>query len=440
MNVLPWFDRETWRLDRYEWMLVAAGSLGVGLVTVIAWSTPFATFLFLVLPAVLLFITGQPLGQLELTRLGVWAGITILYVTLSIFWSADFMWTLDALWPLYGSIAAVGLGLSAFRAPPVNWLAHLCRAALISYCICLSFALIEQTTDHAIKRILFWPFQAIHLVDGDIAINWEHVSKVRPHRSNWSVTLLIFLAWPLLIFLETQLKPAEFRIGRLLLMLALAATVLQSDHQSAMVAYVAGWIIFAIARLNFRIAVLLTAFAWVAAFIIFIPITKLAYQNDLHLSEQQLPASFRHRIVLWKFTVDKIAEKPVFGVGAGATHPLNEARKDVAEKVPGTDFLMETGTHAHNIYLQVLYELGIVGTVLLAILGLLVIAAIFSLGQNMNGSYFLALFATWAAQSGFSFGLFEAWYVFAITFAVCLAIAAQSHWILVRSTAYQRKF
>jgi len=439
MNISIWFKRETWRLDNYEWGLATTSSLAVGLVTTTAWLTPFATLLFIAVPAIIVFFTNRTGGKLTRGGLtwmpfGLLAVLLVSYLVLAMTWSVDTGWAIRALWPVLATILVVYIASFTYRALPLNWLTHFCRAALIAYCVCLIFGFVEETTDHALKRLLFWPFQAIGFEGGEFQVDWNHISQVRPYRTNWNMTTFIFLIWPILIFLRTQITVSEFRVARILLLLVVAAMISQSHHQAAIVALLGGYTIFGIARLNLRIAALLTALGWLMAFLVVVPASKIAYQNGVHLAEEYLPSSFRHRIVLWKFTSEKITEAPLWGVGTGSTHPLNEARKELAQKVPGTIFIFETGTHPHNIYLQTLYELGIFGALIIAGAGLVVIASIYHMGNAMNASYGLAAFAAWAVQSAFSFGLFEVWYVFALAFTVCLFIAVQAHWYLAKDT------
>lgn len=426
MNVSNWFAREAWLLDRDEWVVVVSASLAVGLATTTAWATVAATVILLLGPGLLLFIRGRSLMPAEPTAADGALLVLGCFAVLSVTWAADYYWWARAIWPLFGALLAVAAARMVFGALPANWLEHGCRAMLVTYCVILAYSLFEESSGHAIKYVVFWPFQAIGLRDGGLVVDWNHVSKVVAYRTNWNMTVLCFLVWPILLILRLKVSRPDFRVGRLIILIALAATVAQSHHQAAVAALLAGGIAFGAARLNLRLAAIAVAVAWVAAFVVVVPLALKAYDSGLQRSES-LPLSFRHRVVFWKATADRVGERPVLGVGAGSSHPLNEAGKATAQEAPGTPFLLETGAHPHNVYLQVIYELGIIGAILMAGAGLFVLFTAVQVGGGY-APYNLAAFATWAVQSAFSFGLFEAWYVFAMALAVCMLVAAQAFW------------
>ncbi|HAZ44265.1 MAG TPA: hypothetical protein DDW76_24445 [Cyanobacteria bacterium UBA11369] len=67
----------------------------------------------------------------------------------------------------------------------------------------------------------------------------------------------------------------------------------------------------------------------------------------------QAPSSYKARLVLWQAAIDEFSKKPITGIGIGT----------FAEHV-GIRFTGRTGFHVHNIFLQVLVELGIPGCLL----------------------------------------------------------------------------
>lgn len=67
----------------------------------------------------------------------------------------------------------------------------------------------------------------------------------------------------------------------------------------------------------------------------------------------EAPSSYKARLVLWQAAIAEFTKKPVTGIGIGV----------FAEHV-GIRFTGRTGFHVHNIFLQVLVELGIIGCLL----------------------------------------------------------------------------
>ncbi len=423
MNFSSWFAKSTWRLDRYEWACVIVASFATGLIVSTAWAAATATLLLLFAPIALLLVSKEGFACCDFEPVDGLVVFVIGYAAVSTTWAADAYYSARAFWPITLAMGIVVVARNTFPILPHTWLGHLGRAAVVAYCATLTFLLIEETTDHALKRVLFWPFQAIHWSNGGPVVDWQHVSRVVPYQTNRNVMTAVFLIWPVLLLLRTQIDRGAFKAMRLLLLVAVTATVAQSHHQAAIVALIVGAATFGIARLNLNFAVVAVAVFWIASFVAAVPVAQLIYKHGWHTAETLQP-SFRHRVVFWKYTADRILERPTFGVGLGSTQPLNEARKHVAETVPGTSFLLETGVHPHSIYLQVLYELGIIGAALVLVLGLGVIRAIHDMSLPMQAPYMLALFASWSAQSAFSFGLAEAWFIFVLVFAICLSFAA----------------
>jgi len=93
-------------------------------------------------------------------------------------------------------------------------------------------------------------------------------------------------------------------------------------------------------------------------------ITKRLTQHEMRLSEngnaswplQTTDNSTRFRLLMWQEALLRIEEKPVFGWGAGSSSMLI-----LTSDVVGHHF-----RHFHNLYLQILAELGIVGMLLIS--------------------------------------------------------------------------
>ena len=99
-----------------------------------------------------------------------------------------------------------------------------------------------------------------------------------------------------------------------------------------------------------------------------IPLDFLAFKAGLHQADW-LPKSARARIIIWEYTAERVLENPC---------PRHRRRLDPAvkakavtapEKPEGFVFRRTTGQHAHDLFLQSWYELGLFGTILVAIAG-----------------------------------------------------------------------
>ncbi|RPG34541.1 MAG: O-antigen ligase domain-containing protein [Muricauda sp. TMED12] len=336
----------------------------------------------------------------------------------SIIWAYETYWSIRAL----AIFAALGMGLllanGAFTAMPQRWRIHLARAASASFMVFLFYGVFEEISNHQLKRILFWPFQAISIDGLSAVINWSHISEVRAYRTNWNMTTLSLLLWPVLYFITRNMTHCKTRLVEIIVFLTALAMVMHSQHATAMIAFAVGCAFYYSARANFTWALGLLALTWISVFALVVPISNVLFAYEIH-KNGLAPDSFKHRVVLWKYTSDRIAERPLLGVGLGSTHPMNEAVQAKAETVGGTPYRLQTGTHPHNIYLQVWYEIGLIGVICIGSFGLAIIYAISQIAQAIR-NFACAAFAVAMTTSLSSFGWYETWYASAI--ALCCAL------------------
>lgn len=157
---------------------------------------------------------------------------------------------------------------------------------------------------------------------------------------------------------------------------------------------------------------------WCSACLLVIPIVVALHQTDLHKKSSLGFTSARHRIVIWNTTAAKVWKSPILGIGADATATLTEveAKQNLAEtgNLPRDgQFEASAARHAHNVFLQVWYELGAVGALLFMAVGLAVLALI----ARVNATAQPALLAHFAAVVGlmsFSYSVWQLWFQGAI--------------------------
>lgn len=99
--------------------------------------------------------------------------------------------------------------------------------------------------------------------------------------------------------------------------------------------------------------------------------------------------SHRHRVEIWSFALERIAERPLFGWGF-------DAARHVLGTPDGTGMFAAApmSLHAHNITLQVWLELGIGGVVLVAALGYVLARIAAGLPQPLAAAALAGLAAT----------------------------------------------
>ena len=133
-----------------------------------------------------------------------------------------------------------------------------------------------------------------------------------------------------------------------------------------------------------------------------------------------LPVSAAHRLVIWDFAIERIAERPVLGWGMEASRripgggdPPSEARlaRFGLSGPPNHDILAAATLlplHTHNGPLQIWLELGLVGALLTALLAVLLGRA---LARTARPGIAAAMLASAAITGLVSFGVWQEWWV-----------------------------
>ena len=234
----------------------------------------------------------------------------------------------------------------------------------------------------------------------------------------WPATLIAVDLWRARLRAQPLLAPSLpgklLRIGFLPAVAAVLGAaglaIALGGHQSSQTAIVAGIATFVLASFLPRTAVVAAIATWALLVLLIVPIVMGAHGKGLH-EAPWLFHSARHRVVIWNRTVERIALKPWVGIGADATPAAKEFADDL--KTKDGQFPVSTGRHAHNAYLQVWYELGGIGALLLLVAGLALLAAIAVLPAYLL-PWALAQAATSAIMAASSFSMWQVWFLASI--------------------------
>ena len=145
------------------------------------------------------------------------------------------------------------------------------------------------------------------------------------------------------------------------------------------------------------------------------------------------PNSFTHRILIWDFTIDRIAEKPLFGWGleTSRTIPGGDEKRKINYAVPWADKPLiiwdeNLPLHPHNGALQVWLELGLFGMlVVVALLRKIVRTQVVDRSVQAAGpmaGFLGAVIAVYCV----AFGLMQSWWI-AIMFLGWAALRAMEY-------------
>ncbi len=257
----------------------------------------------------------------------------------------------------------------------------------------------------------------VQVVDGSIVGVYRYVL-------NRNVGALNLVVWPtaaLFAITAAWARDSRFhRFGQWILLPIVALATFTSEHESSKAALAVSLLVFGVAAWS-RHGLRLAATGWVCACVLVIPAVQLAAHLKLEESPY-LAKSAQGRLVRWNEIVHRIADAPLMGLGAdGMRSAYDTARQQTActDERP----TCKTGRHPHNVYLQVWYELGVVGMLIFAGLGLAVLRLIGRTSDRLQ-PYALATFTATATMIAFSWSLWQLWLCCAIAMsAVLIALA-----------------
>jgi len=258
----------------------------------------------------------------------------------------------------------------------------------------------------------------VKVVDG-------RVIRLNMSELNQSVAILAFLLWPGLLALSA-LQGSRRMLFSLLFFLAVAVPIALSEHASSQVALIASTLILPLAWVRPRTVIRLLAMAWCLGFVLVIPLDHLAYKADLHRAEW-LPQSAQARIIIWDYTAERVVERPWLGIGADSTKGTKADNPKPREWPKGFVSPRTTGHHAHNLFLQTLYELGVVGAILVAMAGAAVILRLALLPEQAR-PYAVAAFTIFAVIAGLAWGMWQAWLICAVGLLVLYLLLPAAHY------------
>lgn len=192
-------------------------------------------------------------------------------------------------------------------------------------------------------------------------------------------------------------------------------------HQTSMIAVSVGVCVALLATVRFRWAVGLVSASWVLVWLLAIPGARVLYFAEIYNSTW-LFRSARHRVVIWNATAEKTMDNLFFGIGADATRAVRDMEQ--MWEMDG-EFVRSVGSHAHNVYLQTWFELGLVGACLGMLVGLLILRKIAALSSLARVAA-LGQFALVATLFAASYSLWQVWLLSAVALAIVfLGLAAE---------------
>ena len=321
-------------------------------------------------------------------------GLLLLWSGLSAVWSIHPLRSLE----VAGHLGGLWIGALVLIAAESR-LAHPVRllvCALIGMGISIFLAVIELTTHGVLSGLLYR----------------HHYFPTGMNRGAVASAVLLLPALATAIHLRRPVLGAAAGFGMTAIVYALKATIAKLALPAACVA--AGMLLLARGAMV-RIAALATILLMLTAPLTFPRLADIPGALDRAYAFKQ---SLGHRLEIWHFVGDRIAERPLWGWGL-----------DASRAIPGGDQLIRLGEkwlplHPHNAALQLWLELGLPGCTLFACFAALLWVRLDRVGYPplfaaaAGGGLFAAMIAAFG-----SYDIWHEWWIGALSlmlFLVCV--------------------
>jgi O-antigen ligase len=281
---------------------------------------------------------------------------------------------------------------------------------------------IEVVLKHPLHLQVFAAFPALTPQVSGSVVEAGILKSLPSHFLNRHIAALTFLIWPALLIAGTLASSSRARIVLLTCLVPVIPAVFASDHESSKVALAGGVAAFCVLLLTPRLGKPLLAAAWILACVAVVPLAHIAYDRQLHKADWLQPSA-QQRIVIWGVTSAKVAEAPLFGHGLVAARALGRKEKESPKYEAGSPYMVSTGPHAHNVYLQVWFDSGLVGIALMVSIGLFALTAISRVARAHQPALYAA-FATGALMAASSFSIWTRWFLASYALAAIFAVLA----------------
>ncbi|WP_009871205.1 O-antigen ligase family protein [Paramagnetospirillum magnetotacticum] len=359
---------------------------------------------------VVLLIIVAVAGLWSLLRSGTFSwplgrGIAIAFMVFIVWGGLSRWWevTPGLALPRAGQIAAlIGAGIislaaaSHLNAAGRRWVAWgLTAAMVVFFAVILADLLSRGAVDDFVMRLRGQPPSKFHVM------------------SHFKIGISIFgiLLAPLLVWYWRQRNWAAV----VLLPLALVGCGVVVGSNTGLVAFALAGLVLAVASWRRKPVAAILAVVLAAGFLVTpVVIANMPPLFELAAKTRFLPNSMFHRFAIWKFTSERIAERPVLGWGLDGSRELPGGNSYLKLPAWGGDVVMDVEglalpLHPHNLFLQVWVEIGGVGA-LIMLAGALVLVMRLSRSAR-SGPAGLAMLAGALVVGASSFGAWQAWWL-----------------------------
>jgi O-antigen ligase len=332
------------------------------------------------------------------------------YLALNAAWSPDRVAAAMIVGMILLFVTAVDMSLIALQKSERQVLEAMATGFVIGFIVASLYLCFEVLSGQWIRRTLsaLQPWlqpKALHTRVGPAgAILFE------PHLLNHNITAATMMLWPALLALNSLKITRSLRSLLLLGLLPLVVAILLSEHATSKLALLGSAGIFLLYRASPALSRGMTMTGWVVASLLVVPIAFVLFAQQMYTTPWLFPSA-QKRIVIWGYTSKQVARTPILGVGIAATRVFHKTEGGAGAPVaPGSQFMLETGWHSHNIFLQTWFETGAIGALFLLTVGVLILRS-FAAAPAASQPFLWSTFAACALIGGSSFSLWAPWFM-----------------------------
>jgi O-antigen ligase len=408
------------RGEQLAWLATAAWTgLGVLLWAMFPMTASVLLPLCSIAPLAWVWAKRRHLPRYPLSPATAALGLAAVYLAINASWSLSPQTAIMAIVLVLLMVATLHIVLNTLpdlEPAPLNAMA---LGALAGVAAAGALLCVEVYGDQLLRRLLIHLVPALQPYPQHIVTDGGQAVRLAPYLTNASIGVLTVMFWPAAL-IATRLGPLGAWKAPALIVAAIAvATVLASEHGTSQMAFAGAGLTFALFRVRPQLGRPLLIAGWVAATLLVVPAVSFLYKAEAFRTPW-LPESARHRVVIWHATAQEIPKAPLLGAGIGSARVTRQTPDAQRLTVPGTRFQISPSLHSHNAYLQVWYEGGAVGALILLGLGLTVLWSLRRLADDMQ-PYLAATFAAGAVMIASAYSIWAPWFMASLAMAAIFA-------------------
>ncbi|MDP6785614.1 MAG: O-antigen ligase family protein [Rhodospirillales bacterium] len=345
--------------------------------------------------------------------------ILVGWVAVSALWSLDTYFAVRGALKLAGNIVVGGCLFSIALRLAADERTLIERALAGGFWLTVAVLAIEALFDAPLSRLWEYglgpPEKLYYEKLSDYGIFW-----LKP-----ATSLVAIFVWPVALSLSRK----RGWLAALLAVLTVVAVAYGLRNQTALFGLLCGLVLGGLV-LIFRRRAGIAAATIVAAGILIAPLLPATVLQPDRLSPKTsfVSHALLHRLYIWEFTAENIAQHPLRGWGMNAARVLPGGKDLLFDKTRQRDLGHVMPLHPHNLALQMWLELGLPGALFLSTLVAMLLMRLTrpDLDRNLSAMA-CGQFAAGFVISSFSFGAWQSWWLMSLWFAASLtAIHSQA--------------